>query len=97
MKHQGSLRNAENGNTERAVLLRREAAEEIERAIYAIDGMAKAVYTISRYDDVEPDVGIALMELAKAIETHAQTVQALTFDDRAEYVEIVGDTVRSVQ
>lgn len=84
-----------NADAEMVVLIREKASTEIERAVYAIDGMAKAIFTIARTEDVDVDIGLALMELAKVIESNVMAISSLTFDDKAECVEIIGNTIQS--
>jgi len=78
------------------VLMRREAANEVEKTIYSIKGLAKAIFYLSTdNNELDEDRLSALMELALTIEGGAEKIIGLTVaGDRVETVEIEGDRIR---
>jgi len=80
-----------------AVLLRRETSKKVEEAVFSIDGLAKAVFFIVAEGEIVEEKILALMELARAIEAQASEIRELTIDDRAEFVELVGDRFRLLE
>ena len=87
-----------NRKTELAVVLRHDALKEIEQAVFAVDGMAKAIRRLAGSDEVMDDeMSLALQHLSEAIQEKAATIQRRTFDSGAEFIKLAGDRIRSAE
>ncbi|ADV45489.1 hypothetical protein [Nitratifractor salsuginis] len=83
------MNNSKNNGNEVAVLLRHDVLNEIEKAVFSIDGMAKAIRRLAGDGEgLDDEMSLALQHLAEAVEEKAKVIQSLTIDEKAEFVNV---------
>jgi hypothetical protein len=83
------MNDSKNQKMESAVILRKDALNEVERATFCIDGMAKAIRRLAGDGEgLDDEMSLALQHLAEVIEDRAKVIQSLTFDEKAEFVDV---------